>query len=259
MPLNSAQRSAVAQVKEFTGCSDRQAADMLRRTGWDPTRAADALFASGFEPPAAAFDEAKILALFERYAAPGDDEDEEPYVHAEGVVQLCEDVGVDAGTDPLALVIAEHMGARVFARFEKAEWVKGFRALEVDSLEGLREKVPRLRARLEDPDYFKRLFQYTFKFAASSRKNLAKDQAAAYIGLLLPTGKWALSDDFCEFLTSEGGFAGQSVPEDTWRLTLDFAQRVEPDLSNYDDDESGGAWPVMHDEFVDWLREKRAA
>lgn len=93
------------------------------------------------------------------------------------------------------------------------------------------------------------LSSYVFKFVTSSKKNMAKEHAVAYLQMLLPEEKWALSPAYCEFLTDGAGVT--HIPEDTWKQTLEFARLIAPDLSNWDED---GAWPVLLDEFVDWLR-----
>lgn len=75
--------------------------------------------------PRPSVDEAKVASLFSHYAEEGE-EGEDPFVGSSGIVRLCEDIGVDAGTDLVALVIAQQMNAAAFLRFEAAEWRQGF-------------------------------------------------------------------------------------------------------------------------------------
>ncbi|XP_023226657.1 DCN1-like protein 4 isoform X2 [Centruroides sculpturatus] len=53
-------------------------------------------------------------------------------------------------------------------------------------------------------------------------------------------------------------FARQSkykvINKDQWCNVLEFSRTINSDLSNYDED---GAWPVLLDEFVEWLKAKR--
>jgi DCN1-like protein 1/2 len=60
----------------------------------------------------------------------------------------------------------------------------------VDSFEGMKAVIPRLRKKLgSDPEYFRRVYLYTFEFARSEgQRSLGIDIALAFWSLLLPHG-----------------------------------------------------------------------
>jgi hypothetical protein len=60
----------------------------------------------------------------------------------------------------------------------------------VESFEGMKTSIPRLRKKLAaDPDYFRRVYLYTFEFARSEgQRSLGIELAQAFWSLLLPFG-----------------------------------------------------------------------
>jgi DCN1-like protein 4/5 len=60
-------------------------------------------------------------------------------------------------------------------------------------------------------------------------------------------------EDFCTFLTEQQDY--KKINTDQWTNFLKFEREVKDDLSNYDDNP---AWPLLLDNFVEWLRKKRS-
>jgi hypothetical protein len=60
----------------------------------------------------------------------------------------------------------------------------------VESFEGMKTSIPRLRKKLgADPEYFRRVYLYTFEFARSEgQRSLGIELAQAFWSLLLPFG-----------------------------------------------------------------------
>jgi len=85
-------------------------------------------------------------------------------------------------------------------------------------------------------------------------------------GLLLMEavlGAWSLMPQWKAFCTDK--FA-QPFSKDLWTQISRFAHmtvtgQITADLSNYDDDDTGGgsAWPCAIDEFVEYVQEKAGA
>ena len=78
------------------------------------------------------------------------------------------------------------------------------------------------------------------------------EERAAQMWQLTLSERFGLLGDWTTFLQEK---AVKVVTTDVWNMLLTFASDIEDDLSNYDED---GAWPVMIDDFVEWLQARRA-
>ena len=73
------------------------------------------------------------------------------------------------------------------------------------------------------------------------------ETAKALLHLLLST-RWPLLLHFQDYLTHQVQY--RVINRDQWYNIHEFTQVVKSDLSNYD---PNGAWPVLLDEFVEWM------
>lgn len=77
------------------------------------------------------------------------------------------------------------------------------------------------------------------------------ETAKAMLQLLL-SKTWPLYPEFAQFLEQS---KYRVINKDQWCNILEFSRTINNDLSNYDFD---GAWPVLLDEFVEWLKQVRS-
>lgn len=77
------------------------------------------------------------------------------------------------------------------------------------------------------------------------------ETAKAMLALLLSKA-WPLYGEFNEFL--EQPKAPRVINKDQWNNIYEFSKTISTDLSNFAID---GAWPVLLDDFVDFLQRKR--
>lgn len=195
------------------------------------------------EEPPNSFVQKKCVAWFKEYSTPSSPETIGP----EGIESLCLDLGVEPENIAL-LVLAWKMGAKQMGYFTLSEWLHGLTELQCDSIGKLQNKLQYLRSLLQDSASFKSIYRYAFDFARDKdQRSLDIETAKAMLGLLLG-GQWSLLAKFSLFLDQS---RYRVVNKDQWCNVLEFSRAVDPDLKNYDVD---GAWPVLLDEFVEWLK-----
>ncbi|XP_035896864.1 DCN1-like protein 5 isoform X1 [Anopheles stephensi] len=194
-----------------------------------------------------AFSQKRCLAWFREYTTPDDTDTLGP----EGMEKFCEDIGVEPENVAM-LVLAYKMGAKQMGFFTQSEWLKGLTDLQCDTASKVQCKLEYLRNMLNDPNSFKIIYRYAYDFARDKdQRSMDIETAKAMLQLLL--GKhWPLYAQFAQFLEQS---KYKVINKDQWCNILEFSRTISNDLTNYDVD---GAWPVMLDEFVEWLRQLRA-
>ncbi|XP_055373359.1 DCN1-like protein 4 isoform X2 [Condylostylus longicornis] len=192
------------------------------------------------------FSTKKCIAWFKEYTSA----DEPDTLGPEGMERFCEDIGVEP-ENVVMLVLAHKMGARQMGFFSQYEWLKGLTDIQCDSAVKVQSKLDFLKTSLNDPNTFKSIYRYAYDFARDKDQRSMDIETAKQMLQLLLGKNWALFPHFAQFLEQS---KYKVINKDQWCNILEFSRTINHDLSNYDID---GAWPVMLDEFVEWLRQKR--
>lgn len=244
--LNQSQRNKVANFQAVTGATAKMAADFLKRYSWSLDQAVDTFFTEGHsyssKSPASSVDPKKLDALFRKYKEP-----EEEVVRADGIQALCNDLNVTP-LDPVTLVLSYHCRAAQMGVFTREEFLGGMQRLGCDDVEKLRDKLPELRAALQDRAACKEVYAFTFQFALDQGQRCLPVETCVELWKLLLRGHFALLDAWLSFVEQR---VKNAISKDTWMMLYDLATQVKPDLSDYD---VNGAWPVLLDEFVESAR-----
>ena len=108
--LTKTQRDRLSQFTGITGASSKVAVECLSLSNWGVEPAIEYYYTSGIAASMGpTIDRAALRQLFLRYKDPDSDP---PAVLAEGIMKLCEDLGIEP-EDIAILVLSWHMNAQV--------------------------------------------------------------------------------------------------------------------------------------------------
>jgi len=183
------------------------------------------------------------------------DEDDPTTAGLEGISDLCDSLGIDPLEDIRVLVLLWKMGSKEKpAQITKEEWMAGCKKLQVDSIEKFKALLPSLDTGFLDRAEFRDFYKFCFRFNLhGTHRTLDKEMV---VNLIQMTLKDRIAADrletLCAFIETQQTYT--RITLDQWTSILDFCYECE-DLSTYD--ESNSAWPVLIDEYVEYMEEQQ--
>lgn len=189
------------------------------------------------------------------------DEDNPGAASMEGICKLCEQLDLDPLEDVRVLVLLWKLGAnKKPAEIQREEWIASCHKLQLDSVEKFRKLLPALDTGFMDREEFSSFFKFCFQFnRAGTHKTLDKDLVVALLKMCLTGERIAPHrlNTFCEFLETTKDESYSKITLDQWRSFLDFSYEYADAeaLKGYDESES--AWPVLIDEYVEYMEKQR--
>uniref|UniRef100_A0A7S0KXW4 Defective in cullin neddylation protein n=1 Tax=Asterionellopsis glacialis TaxID=33640 RepID=A0A7S0KXW4_9STRA len=201
--------------------------------------------------PKPTINEKEAEKLFLEYADP----DDSTIASMEGISKLCDALEIDPLSDIRILVLLWKLGANEKpAEISQREWMAGCNKLQIDSLDKFKTLLPSLDTGFLAPSEFKEFYKFCFQFnRQGTHRTLDKDMVIALLGMILTEGGRIPQDrldSFCQFLESSKSYS--RITLDQWTSFLDFCLECE-DLSSYD--EATSAWPVLIDEYVEYMED----
>ncbi|KAG7369972.1 cullin binding-domain containing protein [Nitzschia inconspicua] len=196
-----------------------------------------------------AFNEKAAEKMFEEFA----EEDDPTVMGMDGIIKLCDHMDLDPFEDKRVLVLLWKLGSKEKpSQITKEEFLTGCYKLHVDTIEKFQSLIPSLDTGFLDEMEFKDFYKFCFQFnRQGTHRTLDKELVVALMKMVL-TGR--IPDDrletFCTFVETQEAYT--RITLDQWTSFLDFCFAV-PDLSQYD--ESSSAWPVLIDEYVEFMEE----
>lgn len=174
-------------------------------------------------------------------------------IDPDGIEALCKDVHVDH-TDVRMLILAWKLKAEKQGYFSKDEWQKGLKCLGADTLPKLRKAINGLKKEVTVPECFEDFYSYAFQYCLTEEKQRSVDieTICELLNVVLRSEFPTQVNLLTEYLKIQNDYRALNI--DHWRNFYRFFKEVSLiDLRSYD---SSQAWPVILDNFVDWLKEK---
>ncbi|CAN0901082.1 DCN1-like protein 4 [Linum grandiflorum] len=139
--------------------------------------------------------------------------------------------------------------------FTRDEWQTGLKALKANTLLKLVKSLSKLQKEVEAPETFEDFYSFAFKYCLTEEKQKGVD-----IETICELLKIVLGSQFCnqvdslvEYLKVQKDY--RVISNDQWIGFLRFCKEITfPDLGDYDENQ---AWPLILDNFVDWMKKKK--
>ncbi|OIW16949.1 hypothetical protein TanjilG_08339 [Lupinus angustifolius] len=175
-------------------------------------------------------------------------------IDPEGIETLCADIEVDH-TDVRILMLAWKMRAEEQGYFTLDEWRRGMKDLRADTVSKLKKALPDLEKEVRRLSNFADFYSFAFKYCLTEEKQKSIDieSICQLLTLVLGSTFPAQVNLFVEYLKSQNDY--KVINMDQWLGFFRFCNEITfPTLSDYDADL---AWPLILDNFVEWIREKQ--
>ncbi|CAG7893943.1 unnamed protein product [Brassica rapa] len=188
----------------------------------------------------------KVLTLFFLIIAPNS---------PEGIEKLCSKLKV-SHTDIKILMLAWKMKAERQGYFTKAEWRRALKALKVDTIKKLKKALPELEKEVRKPLHFADFYAYAFRYCLTDERQNCIDieTICQLLDLVLGSTFRDQVDHFVDYLKIQNDY--KVITMDQWMGFYRFCNEISfPDMTNYSLEL---AWPLILDNFFEWMREKQA-
>ncbi|CAH9142738.1 unnamed protein product [Cuscuta epithymum] len=175
-------------------------------------------------------------------------------IDPEGIEALCSDLEVEH-TDVRILMLAWKMQSEKQGYFTREEWRKGLKALRADTLQKLKKALPELEKEVRRASNFVDFYAYAFRYCLTEEKQKSIDIESICVLLDLVLGSQFRNqvEELIHYLKIQSDY--KVINMDQWMGFFRFCSEISfPDFSNYDPEL---AWPLVLDNFVEWMRQKQ--
>jgi len=172
-------------------------------------------------------------------------------IDGDGIQKFFEDIKIDI-MDASTLAFAFLCQAKAMGEFTKDEFVRGLTAVKGDTVKDVQANWKNnVTALLNNETQLKEIYLFTFSFAKEEGARNINFEVAKSLWEILLKDRFAFLQKWMTYLDALPEKKKSDIPKDTWNMLIEFHLQTKGDLTKYVDD---GAWPVMIDEFVEYLK-----
>ncbi|KAL7139867.1 hypothetical protein ABFS83_09G082500 [Erythranthe nasuta] len=175
-------------------------------------------------------------------------------IQPQGIDTLCSDLGIHHA-DVRILMLAWKMQAERQGYFTLDEWRRALTALRADTIIKLKAALPELEREVRRSSNRADFYSYAFKYNLTEEKQkfIDTETVCALLNLVLRSEFLPQVDALIHYLKIQTDY--RVINMDQWMGFYRFCNEINfPELDNYDSDQ---AWPLIVDDFVDWIRSHR--
>eukprot|EP01119_Soliformovum_irregulare_P010969 TRINITY_DN2710_c0_g1_i1.p1 TRINITY_DN2710_c0_g1~~TRINITY_DN2710_c0_g1_i1.p1 ORF type:complete len:615 (-),score=204.72 TRINITY_DN2710_c0_g1_i1:16-1860(-) len=168
-------------------------------------------------------------------------------IHGTGLLEFQKHIGIVDDDDIMVLAIPWKMKCGKVWEISKEEFMNTWTITGCSTLEKMKSKVKEWREDLKKEIEFKQFYNFVFDYLKEDKKILTLDEALTAWSLIMKDKKWPMFGDFQEFLTEDHK---KAISRDVWQQLWHFMKAHPLNLKEHDPMSS---WPIVFDEFVEWM------
>jgi len=201
----------------------------------------------------------QLVKLFNKYKEIGNEKkvdsksETEPKdsIHGPGMLEFQRDLGSSDEEDPILLIIAWKLQAEAVWEISREEFMNAFSITGCFTIEKIKNKIKEWRSELHENQHFKQFYNFAFDYLKEEKKMLLTEEAIMVWKIILrDEHAWPLLQDFGVYLQES---EKKAISKDVWQQLYHFMRAHPKDLKEYDPNSS---WPIVYDEFVEWMESK---
>jgi len=177
---------------------------------------------------------------------------DEEKIHGPGITQLQQALDIVDEEDSLMLILFWKLNCKPAWEISRSEFMNGFTVHGCSTIEQIKAKTKEWKNEIASNDQqFKKFYNFSFDYLKEDKTILMIDEATLLWNIVLKGRKWALYQDWLNFLSTE---KKKTISRDVWQQLWHFMSSYSVSLKDYD---SSSSWPIIYDEFVDWMKDKK--